>query len=147
MCVNVYIVRCNRHNNNCVFMHKFVLVLLLLLDLIKSVGENGGVLDLTGKLESKSKDEIEQYFDLIVKQCPNLKRLFLGSNQLDSLTIKICELTSLEALYLNHNNFTQFPLRITNMTSLKELNLNINKLESIPSEISHLTSLENLYFV
>jgi len=126
-------------------MYKFVLVLFLLLDLIKSVGENGGKLHLNGKLKSKSKEEIEQYFDLIVKQCPNLKKLFLGNNQLDSLPIKICELTSLEELSLPFNKFTQFPLHITNVTSLKELDLSYNKLESIPSEISHLTSLEWLH--
>ncbi|MEZ4712244.1 MAG: COR domain-containing protein [Caldilineaceae bacterium] len=103
-----------------------------------------------------------------VTQLINLKRLFLGSNQLSSLpeTINqlinltqldlrsnqlgsvpeaITQLTNLQLLYLSDNQLSNLPEVITQLTNLQLLSLSNNQLSNLPEVITQLTNLKRLF--
>lgn len=75
----------------------------------------------------------------------DLKVLKLYGNQIDSISPKIAQLTSLEKLYLGRNKLHSLPPEIGELKNLKILSVPYNKLDSLPSTLGHLTSLQQLW--
>jgi Leucine-rich repeat (LRR) protein len=86
-----------------------------------------------------------RYKQLKTGSLEQLKKLYLGNNQLTSVPKEIGDLKQLEKLYLHDNNLTSLPKEIGNLEHLKKLCLSYNKLTSLPKEIGNLEQLETLY--
>ncbi|KNC80416.1 hypothetical protein SARC_07223 [Sphaeroforma arctica JP610] len=74
----------------------------------------------------------------------SLKVLHLASNKLESLDIRVCELSSLEHLFLSDNLLESLPDEIGQLVNLKVLRLCQNRLKSIPDAIAKCTQLQTL---
>ncbi len=76
-------------------------------------------------------------------QLPNLERLGLRDNNLESLPTKLVKLTE---LYLSENRLTSSGISpVFSLVSLTKLNLHSNLLTTIPPEIGHLVNLKSLH--
>ena len=72
----------------------------------------------------------------------NLSKLYLKSNNIDSLSESIGDLINLKVLDLSGNQLTGLPESIGNLINLEILDLDENPLTSLPESISELTNLK-----
>ncbi|KAJ3317029.1 hypothetical protein HDU76_001407, partial [Blyttiomyces sp. JEL0837] len=80
----------------------------------------------------------------MVSAAPNLSissdvKLFLSSNRLESIPVKLCELTNLTVLTLRKNRLREIPPEIRLLVNLLELSVGNNELTHLPGEISKLS--------
>lgn len=74
----------------------------------------------------------------------DLTRLYLSSNQLNSISPKISNLLSLQILDLSDNCLTALPSTFGDLTCLHRLNLSHNRLEDLPAGLFLLPDLRSL---
>ena len=74
----------------------------------------------------------------------NETQLDLSVEELRSIPLKLCQLTSLTTLNLSVNKLTSIPAELGQLGNLTTLNLSVNKLTSLPAEIGKLTNLKVL---
>ena len=79
-----------------------------------------------------------------IVQLPNLKRLYLASNQFDTIPSSLAGLTTLKDVSLARNDMSVFPSSLLKLDSLHALALDDNRLVMIPREIAELQSLRFL---
>lgn len=94
--------------------------------------------------------DADKYFDQslwqLVKHCPNLQVLSLGSTRMNTETldkINLHELKKLKVLILYSNKLTELPVKITEMEQLLMLDLSGNYIKEFPD----LSKLKNLKFL
>jgi Leucine-rich repeat (LRR) protein len=87
-------------------------------------------------------NKLNQY-PVFLKDCVNLKLLYLNSNQLSEIE-EIKGLDSLEELKLEENQLKYIPKGLSSCKKLKRLFLNTNQIDEISDEIYCLKSLEVL---
>jgi len=75
----------------------------------------------------------------------NLNKLYLGDNQLSTLSEDIKYLKQLRVLYLRNNKLTFLPADINQLSQLQTLDLGNNLLASLPKEVASLNQLRELY--
>lgn len=96
-----------------------------------------------GSLEmlNMSKNSLEKYNVGI----PSLKKLYIGCNELTTISKAILVSSELTCLFLDNNNIENFPECILKLSKLRSLSLKSNKnLSVIPKEISCLRELRHL---
>ncbi|MDX2172664.1 MAG: leucine-rich repeat domain-containing protein [Bacteroidota bacterium] len=75
----------------------------------------------------------------------NLKRLYLGNNDLNEFPMVVLQLTNLEHLHLHYNKkIPSIPSEINKLTHLKELFVQGNQLTTLPATIGDLKELYDL---
>jgi internalin A len=75
---------------------------------------------------------------------PQLRRLFLGNNQLRELPAALCELEQLQYLYLGDNQLQELPNKFGALRDLQWLWLHNNQLQILPATFSELRQLQVL---
>ena len=101
-----------------------------------AAGDKACILDLS----SQNLKEVPQGISKLTK----LNSLYLGGNQLTSLSPEVFQLKELIRLDAPSTQISSLPPEIGNLTNLQILNLTNNKLTSIPAEIGKLENLTDL---
>ncbi|MEZ4722013.1 MAG: leucine-rich repeat domain-containing protein [Flavobacteriales bacterium] len=97
------------------------------------------VIELTLKRE-----RIREWPDAELRQFPNLKKLDLTSNKIDSLPSDLTYLQGLESLTLTNNRLDSLQSSIGDLKSLRVLNLGNNEIYHVTPRLGELTELRVL---
>lgn len=99
-------------------------------------------LDMTSMFEFDFKSNLGK-----IHLFKNLKRLYLGNNQIPHLTIQFAKLENLELFgYISQDsiNLKELCLKLTKCKKLKTLHFSVNNIKTLPNEILLLENLEEL---
>ena len=80
--------------------------------------------------------------DRLDRKCPQLARVDLHGNQLQTFPPSLCQLSCLHTLNLSSNLISKLPDDIGQLQQLEDLNLAHNQLAGLPSSIGQLRSLK-----
>ncbi len=85
-----------------------------------------------------------QFPEQALSAMSNLKRLYLGANQLSVLPPSIAGLSGLEVLYLGGNQLEHLPSALGSLSQLSVLYLGDNRLATLPETVCRMQSLRSL---
>lgn len=107
------------------------------------------LVDLTGNhlkaLDGDALGTIQTYVLWIlicVAELPELHKLVVAKNKIQTISGSVGLLSSLQALDLSGNTLLELPEELGRLTMLRSLNINCNKLSTLPQSLANLVQLE-----